>query len=64
MGNYISVDKQLPKYDGQYRTKSAYYPDGKVMTFVKDTGWDKSNKNVWFVNSTSPTSSVTHWEKI
>lgn len=60
---WIDVDEELPKNNGQYKTKSAYYEDGRVMTFCLETNWDENNKNVWFADSTSPTSSVTHWWK-
>ena len=60
---WVSVGEQLPVSDGQYKTKSAYYEDEKVMVFAKEAAWDKNNQNIWFADSTSPTSSVTHWWK-
>lgn len=61
MSEWISVDVDLPKEDGRYKTKSAYYKEGKKMLFKTKINLSVNNKNVWFADKTSPTSSVTHW---
>jgi hypothetical protein len=55
---WVSVEDRLPEKDGYYKTKSAYYDDGEVMEFVKESF---GHKDVWYSDESSQTSSVTHW---
>jgi hypothetical protein len=65
MDKWVKIDSRLPEKNGVYKTKSAYYEEGHKMKFVKRYTRVVPNwENVWFSDSTSPTSSVTHWMEL